>query len=371
MRGPEPSRQPPIHRPRRTDSGRVGRAGGWPVASIAVCCLGLLWARGASAQDTPAAPPGLGESNERRASQTFRNARRLLDQGDFQRACQLFEESQKLSPSPGTLLNLGNCREQQRDLVRALAAVEQALALAGKEGDPARRQGWSDAAQQRIQALSARIPTLRLRPSPTVGASVRLNSRRVERFGEALRLNPGRHRLEAAAPGMQTHAQDIELVPGQRLELAIPVLAPSRAARTPAGVAEPGDSSGSAPADERSSRFGYWPWVAIGSGAALSLAGLTTGIIASSKESQLDDGCEQAVNTLGKRECEGDELGNTLGNAEDLAVVTDVLWIAGAIGAATGATLLIIELSGDEPAAATLSARCSTWQCGLSAAGRF
>ena len=80
-----------------------------------------------------AAPPSAAAKEQ--ADLTFDEGRELFEQGRFKEACDRFQLSMDLDPSPGTLLNLGNCFEPQGDLLRALATFEQALAEAQKATD--------------------------------------------------------------------------------------------------------------------------------------------------------------------------------------------------------------------------------------------
>src|SRR5262245_57311215 len=85
------------------------------------------------------------------ADRLFRDARSLLDQGRYKEACRLFERSQEVESSPGTLLNLGNCHEQTGDLARALVTFERAVADARLEPDPKKRDAWVDAGTRRTR----------------------------------------------------------------------------------------------------------------------------------------------------------------------------------------------------------------------------
>src|SRR4051794_14293652 len=75
-----------------------------------------------------------------RADAAFSEGRELFDQGHFREACEKFELSMELDPSPGTLLNLGNCYEARGDLVLSLLTFERALQSAKNASDPAKRK---------------------------------------------------------------------------------------------------------------------------------------------------------------------------------------------------------------------------------------
>jgi tetratricopeptide (TPR) repeat protein len=304
----------------------------------------------------PAAPKD--PSAVERADAAFEEGRELFDQGRFREACEKFELSMQLDPSPGTLLNLGNCYEPQGDLVRALAIFERAFADAQRSSDPRRKQLWSDAARERIANLSRRVPQLSVRGVPP-DAEVAIDGKS-ERPSGALRINPGRHRIEVRAPGKRPYAQEFEVAAGQRLAINVPALEADTAPTAPALAAAPSEPA--PPPDTSDDTYGPWPYVLGGTGAALLGTSLVTGLMANSKASQLERECDDNV-------CDP-SLQGTRDSAESLALATDVLWISGLVFAGAGVTLFILDANDDE-ASTALQAGCFGTGCGMLATGRF
>jgi hypothetical protein len=128
----------------------------------------------------------------------FRQGRDAMKVGDYRSACASFEESQRLDPAAGTLLNLAICSERLGRLLRARTALGQFL-------------DQIDAADERrphAEALLAdveeRTPRLRLQvPDPTpTGVSVRLDGEGVprDRWQAPISVDPGEHVLELKVP---------------------------------------------------------------------------------------------------------------------------------------------------------------------------
>jgi tetratricopeptide (TPR) repeat protein len=328
---------------------RCGRAG----VALALCLL-------TSAPSWAQAPSSATASEQ--ADAAFGEGRELFDQGRFREACEKFELSMHFEPSPGTLLNLGNCYEPQGDLVRALATFERALADAQKAKDAGRRRVWSDAARERIAALTPRIPELRVQ-SADPAVSVSLDGEPVAALGQMLRLNPGRHELTASAPGKRAYTQAFQLTAAQRLTLQLPALE-AEVVSAPEPVSTEAPAPLSAPADEatRQRRFGPWPWVVGGTGAALLGTSLITGLMASSKASRLEEECNA-------KRCD-ESLQNVKDSAATLALATDVLWISGVLAVGAGVTLFLLDDAGTE-AATAVQTGCFDVGCGILASGRF
>ena len=91
------------------------------------------------------------------AEELFSEGRAAMDRGDFGAACARFEESQRLDPAAGTLMNWAECLSRQGKPASARLKWREALdALAP---DDERRA----AAQQRLSSLDAVVPRLEIR----------------------------------------------------------------------------------------------------------------------------------------------------------------------------------------------------------------
>jgi hypothetical protein len=320
-------------------------------------CIGLAISVPLSAGAAKAQSSG---SQGAQADQLFREARALLDQGRYQEACRLFERSLEIEPSPGTLLNLGNCHEQAGDLARAYTTFERAIADARLEPDSKKRDAWVEAGARRRDSLAARVPVVTLGPLPPAGASVRVDGESVVAVGEPLRLNAGRHVVEVAAPGRKTATRDFTLTLGQVLTVALPELEALEEAPV---VVEPPPPVASDEGGTRGASAG--PWVLMGTGGALVVSGVVTALLAKSKENQLEDGCGSGPT------CADPALRDVQESGEDLALASYLLWGIGGAGVAAGLIWLVAEDRGAEGGATELSAGCAGGRCGLFASGTF
>src|SRR5258708_6865823 len=163
------------------------------------------------------------------AEALFREGRRDATAGDYAAACQKFAESQRLDPSTGTLLNLGDCEDHQRHLLAARNYFQTALAQLGAS-DPRFPR-----VQERLAVLDARLPRLRiaLPPSAPPGIVVTRDGTPVppEGLGVASPLEPGQHVVAVTAPARRERRHVVVLEERQSIEI---VAAPGDAQDTPA-----------------------------------------------------------------------------------------------------------------------------------------
>ncbi len=134
----------------------VGRA-------LLVCMLLVGATRSARAGD----PDPVGERANDRSDQLFRDGRAAFKAGDCEAAIPLFEESERIEPAVGTLINLALCEERLERLAAARATLTDALARA-LPSDSRRTL-----IQDRIAELGARISaTAADAPRPPAPAAV-------------------------------------------------------------------------------------------------------------------------------------------------------------------------------------------------------
>ncbi|MGK3992942.1 hypothetical protein [Sorangium sp. So ce1024] len=206
-------------------AGRAARGG---------LALGLAAALAASASAAPArAEPTIGD--RARADQLRREAGELVASGRPESACPKLEESDRLNPSTGTKLELARCREATGRLASAWALYTEVAAAAEAVGDA--RQ--AAAARQRAAATEQRLPKLAIVASAEVqalpGLEVTLDGVDARGLlGAARPVEPGKHRVTAAAPGVQAFSREVEASqPGQLVEVRIPALQPELPAQQP------------------------------------------------------------------------------------------------------------------------------------------
>jgi hypothetical protein len=189
----------------------------------------------ASASTARAAEPSAADRSL--AQSLFDEGRRLMDAGRYEQACPRFADSQRLDPGGGTVLNLALCYEKLGALAQASSTFHDALSAALAEHRPER----ADFARQRIAALEPRLPrlTLRVQDAPP-GLSVALDGTAVPEsaWGMAAPVDPGRHTVDAQAPGLAPFQAILTFAEGQARELAV-TLAPARVAEPPRAAMTP------------------------------------------------------------------------------------------------------------------------------------
>jgi hypothetical protein len=203
----------------RLQGSRQRRAAGAGVAALALCAA--LATPGRAAEAT--AP-----QEQTRAARLFDEGLAALDQGKLELGCARLAESQALEPRVGTLLNLADCEERRGKLVVAADHWIAARELARASGDERQAE-----AKRRLAALEPRIPRLTLRlaasapPTTTVKVAPVGGAAMVVRAdGRPERVDPGKLRVVASAPGYADRAYDTELVAGGSESLVVDVGAP-------------------------------------------------------------------------------------------------------------------------------------------------
>jgi len=199
------------------------------------------WAVSIAAISLLAVAPGLARAQSAEADQRFKEAEALLEAGKVAEACAAFEESNRLEPSAGTLINLGLCREKLGKLASALAAYRGALE---RVKDPNKKA----VAAEREAALAPRVSRLTISVASEArveGLAVSLDGRRIDEaeYGQAIPLDGGSYEIEAKAPGHRSWSKSIRIDPeGGDAAVRVPVLAEKQST----GAGEPTQAPGGA-----------------------------------------------------------------------------------------------------------------------------
>jgi hypothetical protein len=290
-----------------------------------------------------AAPPARAQQ-ESVAESLFRQAREEMKHGDAKSACPKFEESYRLDPAIGTLLNLGLCEEALGRTATAWTKLRQFVDSA-PTGD-----SRLHLAQQKIKKLEAQLPWLRLvvDQSHTEQLLVQLDGveLRDASLTEAIPVNPGQHLVQISLASGETNETPFEIHAAERLQLRLSP-PPRRQPLEPAPVApqlpapsieQPRPSAppataqlAAAPSDRRRERV-----IAYGVG-AVGVAGLVTGsvfgLMAMSDRSVVREHCPN-------HECEDQTGLDAVESGARNETIAEVAFVVGALGLVTGGVLL-------------------------------
>ncbi|MEP7123367.1 MAG: hypothetical protein ABJE95_20745 [Byssovorax sp.] len=189
--------------------------------------LGCLVLAGALLRTAPASADA-SPSDVAAAEVVFVEAKKLVAQGRFNEACPKFEESQRLDPTPGTLLNIGDCFLSLAPprTASAWGAYQQAGSMARNRGDLERQE----AALQRARAIEPTLSKVSISPSPDArvpGLDVKWDGKIIgpALWETAIPVDPGAHTIEAGAPGKGIWAAKVVVLPnGGTMKVEVPGL---------------------------------------------------------------------------------------------------------------------------------------------------
>jgi hypothetical protein len=187
------------------------------VLAFATCLLALPGT--AVAQSTA--------NNDKVAAQAlFEDARQLAAAAKYAEACPKFADSERLDPSPSTLLNLASCWEKLGRTATAWATYREAESAASA----ARRPDYVAVAERHAAALAPTLARLTIAVSESVdGMQVKRDGVPVgaAAWGTALPVDVGSHTVEAGAPAHKGWNMSVE-VPrdGAQVTVTVPPLEP-------------------------------------------------------------------------------------------------------------------------------------------------
>ncbi len=281
-------------------------------------------------------PSGAQPSDSAAAQVLFEDARQLMSTGRYAEACPKLEESQRIDPGSGTLMNLADCYEHIGRTASAWGAFLDAEAGARLVGNTAREQ----AARERSRALEPRLPRIVYQVGARVeGLEIRRDGVIVgyPQWGAPIPIDPGSHTISVTAPGYKPWSTQItarESTPP--VTLVIPELQPAEAPRP-----EPREPL---PPPVRETGLGTQRTLALvagGVGVAGVVVGSIYGLKSSAKHSDAEPYCYSDGGCWDDRGYDAMEEAVAAGN------VSTAAFIVGGLGLAAGAVLWFTAPSAD------------------------
>jgi len=248
----------------------------------------------------PAKPAPAKTENQIKAGELFSAGRKLVEAGDYQQACQKFEQSASLNLGIGVQFNLADCWEHIGRTASAQALFQGVAASARAAGQTERGQ----VAQARADALEPRLVRMLIEVKASDPALViRRNHIVVEQkaWGAASALDAGDYTIEASAPGKKPWSKQV-VVPvsaSEMVSVVVPQLEPAEPEKAlteapkPKPAAPPPKVQHVDPKAKRRSTYAYviggLGVVSVGVGTALALK-------YKSKNNQAEEICPTSVN---------------------------------------------------------------------------
>lgn len=305
----------------------------------------LLWA-GASLGTRQAQADSAADSAA--AQSLYDSGKALLAKGETAKACEKLAASQRLDPAPGTQFHLAGCYEQLGRTASAWALYLEVAAAAKSKG----RADAEQAARSRAEALAGKLSTLAVDvPNATriTGLQIKRDGQLIapDLYGSAVAVDPGKHVIEASAPGHQSLRQELEVKPGGDAAIfKLPALRPNAAADAD------GSKTSSAPAlDSSTSSLMPWPYVSLGVG----LLGVGVGgffILKSSSKRADADALFAECGDAGCRNSDprAAQIASLDDDARGAQTLGTIGFVAGGLGIAGAVVLFLLEPSSQEQA---------------------
>jgi tetratricopeptide (TPR) repeat protein len=300
-----------------------------------------------------AAEPSAGEQSS--AEKLFAEGRKLMSEEKYEEACSKLEESQRLDPAGGTILNLALCHEAQGRYASALTELREALNAARKDG----RRDRERMATEFLAAVEPKVSYLIFKldaATGTPGLVLQLDDAVIGRasWQNPVPIDPGTHEISISAAGKQS--RNMTVIVGAIADyqaITIPVLDAVIAARPATQIASTttptrsnlpgtGQTRRSAAPDVKRSDVGL---VLLGGGVIAVAVGSVLGVEAISRRKQSDAYCAG-------NEC-SEQRGVALNDdAQHFATYANVAFGVGLVAAAVGTYLTLTGSNATSPSAA-------------------
>lgn len=154
------------------------------------------------------------QTNAALAETLFQEGKRLMGEKNYAEACPKLQESQRLDPGTGTLLNWGLCLKEWGKPASAWVVFNQAVASARAEN----RADRAALAQSEVDKLNAAMPRIAIQvptDADAPGLTVTLDGETISAAtrGVATPVDPGDHVVKATAPQRKSWTTTVNVAP--------------------------------------------------------------------------------------------------------------------------------------------------------------
>jgi len=217
-----------------------------------------------------------------------------FDQQRYDAALDLFTRAGALVRAPTIVLMQARSLRQLGRWVEAIDTYEIAQRMPLPDDANATFRDATVSAAEEGRALWERLPRLNVRVEGTAKQTeVWVDGRKLPPalVGVETPFDPGPHRVEVRAPNLPSVTRDIVLSASAHETLVIPFDEPPPVNPAAAAASKPAATDPSA-ASGKTSVARTMSWVAVGTGTALLATGITAGVLALEKRSDLDAVCQ-------------------------------------------------------------------------------
>ena len=301
------------------------------IGALSACVVGI-----------GAAPIWAQERDPGAATQVFSRGRDAMNAEDYEQACALFEESNRLDPQVGTLLNLAVCQEHRGKLGRALEAWRRAIDLADATGD-----NRLDYARTHHASLAPRVPrlTVSLSPDAQPGCTVTRDGIELGRpsLGLAFAVDPGEHEVVVSAEGRAERRFSVQLKEGESRTVIVapgrpevpPSPEPPEAAKPKSAAAS--ESTGASPLEQPSRREtetdNTLAYASLAAGIVGAAVAGYTGVRMLQHQSTVDNHCSD-------KRCDAEGM-NAAESGRSLSTINTAAFAVSVVGFGIGGYLLL------------------------------
>ncbi len=262
--------------------------------------------------------------------------------GKFDTGCPAIGESYRLDPRPGTLFTLAECWAKAGKTASAVARYQDYLELFARlpHDQQQKQHGRDKTAAAQKAALTPEVPTITITLSPDSAPGTVVKRDDVvlggPSLGLPLPLDPGDHVITAQPPNGPLVTEKVTVAKGEKKTIVLTAKAGEggeAGGAVAAGPAAPPARRASGGSSQRTAGF-----VVGGVGAAGIVLGAITGALTLSKKSTITgpDHCN-----LDTKSCPTAAGKSDISSAQTTGLISTIGFIAGGVGLAGGAVLIL------------------------------